>query len=150
MNTCLLKNELNCVFIPKCGIWLSFQEAKKWALMCFSESLLTVPFVSWPHRLLFDDSQLTETQRAIHPLSEQNVTSVAFQSFKNHRLLKGSILWLWSPLVCSLVIILRRSCKEFAGITVGFPWWAANSISNYILWHFMKRISFSETRFPVN
>lgn len=58
----------------------------------FVELLLTMPFVSRPHRLLCVDSPLTETQRAIHPLSEQNVTFVAFQTFKNHRLVKGSRL----------------------------------------------------------
>lgn len=57
--------------------------------MCFSELLSTVPFVSRLHRLLCDDSPLTETQRAIHPLSEQNDTFVAFQTFKNHRHVKG-------------------------------------------------------------
>lgn len=50
--------------------------------MCFPELLLTVPFVSRPHRLLCDDSRLTQTQRAIHALSEQNVTFVAFQTFQ--------------------------------------------------------------------
>lgn len=77
-------------------------------------------FVSRPHRLLCDDSPLTETQRAIHPLSEQNVTFVAFQTFKNHRLVKGSRLWLRSPLVCSLVIILSWLCKGLAGLAIGF------------------------------
>lgn len=60
--------------------------------MCFSELLLIVPFVSRPHRLLDDDSPLTETQRAIHPLPEQNVTYVAFQTLENLRLVKGSRL----------------------------------------------------------
>lgn len=58
--------------------------------MCFSELLSTVLFVSRPHRLLCVDSLLT--QRAIHPFFEQNVTFVAFQPFKNHRLVKGSQL----------------------------------------------------------
>lgn len=60
--------------------------------MCFSELLLLVPFLSRPHRLLDDDSPLTETQRAIHPLSKQNVTYVAFQTLENLRLVKGSQL----------------------------------------------------------
>ncbi len=59
--------------------------------MRFSELSLIVPFVSRPHRLC-DDSPLTEAQKAIHPLSEQNVTFVAFQTFKNHRLVKRSRL----------------------------------------------------------
>lgn len=79
--------------------------------MCFSELLLIVPFVSRPHRLLYGDSSLTETQRTIHPLSEQNVTFVAFQTFKNLRLVKRSQLLLRIPPVCSLVIILSWLCK---------------------------------------
>lgn len=48
--------------------------------MCFSELLW--PLCVGPHRLLCVDSPLTETQRAIHPLSEQNVTFVALQTFQ--------------------------------------------------------------------
>lgn len=39
-------------------------------------------------KLLCDDSLLTDTHRAIHSLFEQDVTLVAFQTFKNHRFVK--------------------------------------------------------------
>lgn len=67
-------------------IWLSFKQPSKWALMCFSELLSIALLVSRPRRLLRVDSPLT--QRAIHPSSEQNVTFVALQPFKSHRLVK--------------------------------------------------------------
>ena len=58
--------------------------------MCFSVLLLTMSFVSRPHKFLCDDSPLTDTQRAIHSLFEQNVTFVAFQTFKHHRFVKDT------------------------------------------------------------
>lgn len=58
--------------------------------MYFSELVSAVAFVRRPHRLLRDDRRLTETQRLFHPRSEQNVTFVACQNFKNLRLVRGS------------------------------------------------------------
>lgn len=79
-------------------------------------------FVSRPHRLLSDDSLLTETQRAIHRLSELNGTLVALQTFKNHTCQGKPI------------IIAASSCM-----------FACNYLlKNYILWLFVRMIRFPE------
>lgn len=90
------RRNLSSFWISKPGISFIFR-LNKWALMWFSDLLLTVPFASRPRRLHCDDGPLTETQRAIHLLSEQIVTFVAFKIFKNHRLVKGRWLWLRDP-----------------------------------------------------
>lgn len=119
---CLLYYTMDTCFLTELSskMWylIDFQEAKEMSINVFF--WVVVPFVSRPHGILCDDGPLTETQRAIHPSLSRMSLLRLFQTFKNHRLVKGSRLWLWSPLVCSLVIILSWLCKGLAGLAVGF------------------------------